>query len=300
MDTQFTEKKLIEVYVELDDLLKEFEKYSLKKGTPLKKHDTVLSASEVGAILVMYHLSGYKTFEYYYKRVILKEYKSWFPQAPNYKSFLRYISMSLEVMILWLLYKCSQSKRTGFYIIDSKKLPVCHIKREHQHQVFKDIARKGKSSMGWFYGFKIHLVINNLGEVVSFELSTGNVADNNPDLLKKLLSKLEGICIGDKGYLTKLFEYFYENKLHLLVKQKKNSQGKVVLPHHIKLLNSRGLIESVFDIASSIMDIDHTRHRKPVNAFTHIFSAIVAYQFYENKPCLFFPSLLEQNISNAA
>ena len=77
--------------------------------------------------------------------------------------------------------------------------------------MFQGYAKKGKSSMGWFYRLKLHLVINNLGEIISFELTAGNVADNNQGLLRKLLDQLQGCCVGDKGYLSKLFSFFYEN-----------------------------------------------------------------------------------------
>lgn len=135
----------------------------------------------------MYHLSGYKCFEYYYREKMLKKYKSWFPDAPKYKSFLRYIGMSIEAIYLWLLYKTAVSERTGLYAIDSKKLPACHPKRAHSNKVFKDTARKGKSSTGWFLVLKLRSAINNLGEIIAFKLTTGNVADNNQELLKKTL-----------------------------------------------------------------------------------------------------------------
>lgn len=294
MDVQFTENKLIKLFIEIDDLLIAFRKYQKSQGIlSIKKPTriTALNGSEVCSILVCYHLSGYKCFEYYYKDKVLKTLKSYFPDAPTYECFLSYIPKATDAMYLWLLYSCSISKRTGLYFIDSKKLAVCHLKREKNHLVFKDYASKGKSSMGWFYGLKIHLVINNIGEIISFDLTAGNVADNNQDLLKKLLHDLEGCCVGDKGYLSKLFAFFYENGLHLLTKPRKNMKNKLVLPQHNKLLDKRGVIESVFDILTSICDIEHTRHRKPTNAFTHIFAGLVAYQYLDKKPAVFYPSL---------
>jgi len=223
--------------------------------------------------------------------MILDRYNSYFPQAPSYECFLSYIPKVSDMIYLWLLYSCSLSKRTGLYFIDSKKLEVCHLKRQHSHKVFQDYARKGVSSVGWFFGLKIHLVINNLGQIISFQLSSGNIADNNKDLLKKLLDKLDGCCVGDKGYLSSLFSFFYENGLHLLTKPRKNMKNKLIPPYNNKLINKRGVIESVFDILTSICDLDHTRHRKPINAFTHIFAALVAYQCLDKKPRVFFPSL---------
>lgn len=302
MKVQFTENKLIELFIEIDDLCKAFKKYQEAKGI-LTVHKptrvTQLNGSEVCTILVCYHYSGYKCFEYYYKEKVLLELASYFPNAPSYECFLSYLPKSTDMIYLWVLYKCVLAERTGLYFIDSKKIEVCHIKREHSHKVFEEYAAKGKSSVGWFFGLKLHLVINNLGDIISFELGSGNIADNNQDVLKKLLDKLQGCCVGDKGYLTQIFDYFYENGLHILTKPRKNMKNKPIAPKHNKLIDKRGVIESVFDILTSICDIEHSRHRKPINAFTHILAALVAYQHLDKKPSVFFPSL-EREIAVAA
>ena len=297
MAVQFTENKLIKLFIEIDDLLIAFKKYQEREGLIPKRRPTrtrALNGSEVCTILVSYHLSGYKCFESYYKDKVLRQLEGYLPKAPSYECFLSYIPKAMDAMYLWLLYSCGRSDRTGLYFIDSKKMEGCHLKREHSHKVFQDYAGKGKCSVGWFYGLKIHLVINNLGELISFELTAGNMADNNQDLLRKLLQKLEGCCVGDKGYLSKLFAFFYENGLHLLTKPRKNMKNKLVKIQDNKLLDKRGIIESVFDILTSICDIEHTRHRKANNAFTPIFAGLVAYQYLDKKPSVFFPSLKDK------
>lgn len=287
MEAQYTENLLVKMYVELDDLLQAYQAFLHSQGIKFERRNCSLSDAEAATIIALYHLAAYKCFEYYYLDMVLGKLKSWFPKAPDYKVFLRYIKMSLELMHLWLLFKTAESKATGTYFIDSKKLEVCHLKRAHNHQVFKEIAHKGKTSTGWFYGLKIHLVINEFGEIMAFELTAGNVADNNKELLKRLLDKLQGICVGDKGYQTALFEYFYLNGLHLVVKPKKNSKKQQPEQDKlIKLSKKRALVESVFDITSSVLDIDHTRHRSSVNGWVNILSALVAYQYMEQKPSL--------------
>lgn len=84
------------------------------------------------------------------------------------------------------------SKRTGTYFIDSKKLPVCDNRRIHSNKVFEGFAKRGKSSTGWFYGLKVHLIINELGQIMNFMLTPASVADNNENLLKKMLKGLRG------------------------------------------------------------------------------------------------------------
>jgi hypothetical protein len=224
MDVQFTENKLIELFIEVDDLYKAFVSYESSKG--VKRHTTVtrtpqLVGSEVCTILVAYHYSGYKCFEYYYKQLILKRYSHYFPLAPTYERFVSLIPRAADLIYLWLLHTIGGARKTGMYFIDSKKLEVCHLKREHSNKVFEGVARKGKTSTGWFFGLKLHLVINNLGQIMACDLTPGNVADNNHEQLKKLLNALDGYCIGDKGYHSALFDFFFHNGLRLITKPKK-------------------------------------------------------------------------------
>lgn len=294
MHIQFSEIKLIELFIDVDDLLKSFKAYQQSRQVGQPRQPTrvpELSESEVCTILAAYHLSGYKCFEYYYREVIQKSYLSYFPKAPSYERFLVLVSRSYKLMWLWSLHCCLKASRTGLYIIDSKRLEVCHLKREHSHRVFWGSARKGKTSTGWFYGFKVHLVINDRGEIVNWTITAGNVADNNKALLQKLLSGLSGICLADKGYYSSLFEWFYQHKLHLVVKPKRNiKQDCLSLIDHQHYLKKRALIESVNDLLVSVCDLEHTRHRKPENAFAHIAGALIAYQFLEHKPAIFIPN----------
>jgi hypothetical protein len=294
MQVQFSENKLIALFIDADDLLKSFQAYQQSRQVGQTRRPTrlpELSESEVCTILAAYHLSGYKCFEYYYRQVIKLTHISYFPKAPSYERFLVLVSRCYQLMWLWSLHCCLKAKRTGLYIIDSKPLPVCHLKREYAHQVFWATARKGKSSTGWFYGFKLHLVINDQGEIINWTITPGNVADNNQILLQQLLKGLTGICLADRGYFTSLFEWFYQQKLHLVIKPKRNMKKNTpILADHSHYLRKRALIESVNDLLVTICDLAHTRHRKPENAFAHIAAAVISYQFLDHKPAIFIPN----------
>jgi len=303
MDIKITTNKWIELYFEINELhisLIEWKKqHSLGTLKPVKRKPS-LTASEVCTILAGYHLSGYKCFEYYYHQLKQNHSQSLFPTMPTYKVFLCYIPKALPLMGIWALHCSYQSVRTDYYFVDSKTIEVCHIKRESQNLVFKDTAKKGKSSMGWFFGFKLHLVINHLGQIVSFVVTKGNVSDNNHDVLKKLLSNLSGLCVGDKGYQSALFESFFESGLHLSVKPKKNmTKQAVVSEFHARLQKKRGIIESVNDILTTVCDIEHSRHRSKANAFAHLFGGLVAYQHLDTKPHIFIKGA-QNYIQNAA
>lgn len=295
MSPQVSENLLLKIYVETDDLLKSFQHWSEQRviGRFLfPKRQPQLSASEIATILVSYHLSGYKCFEYYYRECILKTYRSCFPEAPSYGRFVCYTAWVLPLLLLLLLYKCSQSLRSGYYFIDSKKLPVCHLRREREPKVFKQIARKGKGSTGWFYGLKLHLVINHLGEIVSFLITPANVADNNHSVLTRLLQGLKGKCAGDKGYFTTLFEQFYTAGLQLLVKPKKNRKLLPVFTEDVHLLKQRPLIEPVNDILATVCNVEHSRHRNPWHGLANRLCALIAYQYIEHKPHLYIPGAI--------
>lgn len=293
MSPQLSEYMLTQIFVETDDLYKAFQDWSVHNriGCLLlpKKRSPNLSPAEVATIIVAYHLCGYKCFEYYYRQCLLKTYGSCFPQAPSYKRFVALTIRAVPLLLLLLLYKCRQSMCTGHYFIDSKKLEVCHIKREHSHKVFGTLARKGKGSMGWFFGLKLHLVINHLGQVVKCMFTSANVADNNHALLRSLLSDLRGRCAGDKGYQSTLFAEFCERGLQLLVRPKRGMRPWPVLPADMALLRRRPLIKSVNDILATVCNVEHSRHRNPYHGLASMIAAVVAYQYLPLKPHLFIP-----------
>lgn len=292
MQPQICEEKLIHIFVTVDDFVNVFEQWAAARTlTPIGQstRQTELTTSELITLVVYYHHSGYKNFQYYYQRLVLATMKPYFPRLVSYQRLIDLLPRLVVVLHVLTKYLCLLNKRTGCYFADSKKLPVCDNKRIHTHQVFKHIAGRGKSSTGWFYGLKLHLVINELGQIMNYLITPANIADNNDGVLRKLLKGLRGKCYADKGYLSKLFESFYQQGLHIVTKLRKNMKNQLVdLTDKIRL-RQRALIESVNDILMSVLDVDHTRHRSPVNALVHTMGGLVAYHFYDTKPCVFIP-----------
>lgn len=286
------EEKLIHMFILLDDFCKAFRTWqeSRQMGEVTKKTGCIaqLTESEILVILIYYHYSGYKCFAYYYKDMVLEGVlRGYFPKAVSYNRFIELIPDQLALLYMFLKFCTLSSRHTGTYFADSKKLPVCHNLRIHSHKVFAGIAQRGKSSTGWFYGLKLHLLINEYGEIINFIITPGNITDNNDEALRMLLAGCTGKCYADKGYLTRLFEELYEQGLHLITKVRKNMKNKLLLLSDKIKLKQRALIESVNDLLMSVFDIDHTRHRSPVNAITHAFCGLIAYCFYEQKPSVF-------------
>ena len=292
--------KIIEVFCFIDDFCKEVESFYQTNPLPegLEKRKSAagrkpsLSESEVLTILVLYHLSGFKCFEYYYRRLVLQELKSFFPKAVSYTQFLFLARQACFHIFLLAHYRCSLSSRTNHYYVDSKKLPVCDNRRIHSNRVFEEVASRGRGSTGWFYGLKLHLVTNQHGELMRFFLTPANVADNNQEVLSYLFKGLTGKCYGDKGYLTSMLEELLEKGIHLITKVRRNMKNMLLTLQDKLNLLKRGSIEAVNDILMSVCDIDHSRHRNPLNALVHIFSGLAAYTFLDHKQSRFNPARL--------
>ena len=170
----------------------------------------------------------------------------------------------------------NSGKRTGIYYIDSTCLPVCHLKRSKRHKTFEDIAQYGRTSVGWFFGLKLHLVINHQGELIAFKITRGNV--NDAKASESLLKLLQGMVFGDKGYIGKtLFSRLLEKGLKLITRTRKNMKPQAYSVLEKQLLNQRGIIETVINHFKHHYQVWHTRHRSVINAMTHLMAAIAAY-----------------------
>jgi len=189
--------------------------------------------------------------------------------------------------LFFFIHYSALGSQTGIYYIDSTKLEVCNNRRIHNHKVFKDIAARGKTSTGWFYGLKLHLIINEQGELMSICFSSGNVSDNNEQIVQRLCNNLQpgGKVFGDAGYVSqKLFEMLYKQGLELLTKIRKNMKNKLMGLKDKISLKRRSLIETVIDLLKNWMDLWHTRHRSVDNAFNNMLACLAAYNFIDKKP----------------
>ena len=181
--------------------------------------------------------------------------------------------------------KTKMGQCTGLSFIDSTSLTVCKNRRINRNKVFKGIATRGKSSMGWFFGFKLHLVINDKGEILNFSLSKGKTHDKVP--VKKLCQNLKGKLYGDKGYISKkLFEELYQGGLELITNIRSNMKNKLLHLQDKINLRKRFVIETINDLLKNTANIDHSRHRSPTNFLVNVISGLIFYTYRENKPAI--------------
>ena len=281
---------ITEIFYHTDNFCKIFEseteKNFLTDGKNKRKRSYNLSLSEIMTISIYYHYSGYNTFKAYYLKYVKNDLKKCFKNLVSYNRFLelkKKISLPLALFAKLL----NSGKCTGVSFVYSFPLPVCHKKRSSSNKTFKNIAKKGKTSMGWFFGFKVHMIINHKGEIISFCITQGNIHDSNAEVIKKLTKKVKGKLFGDKGYLgKKLFEKLWNKGIKVVTKIKKNMKNKLMEMEDKILLRKRGIVESVINILKRILLIDHTRHRSSANFFSNLFSGLISYAFRKKKPSL--------------
>lgn len=282
---------LVEIFYEIDEFCKQFEQIAkinlLTSGLEKRKRAFNLSLSEVVTIAVYYHESGYKTFKDYYEKHVLKHMSNDFHNLVSYNRFLELRKHAMPALVAFtqlnMLKNC-----TGISFIDSFPLKACHIRRAYSHKVLKGLAKKGKTSVGWFYGLKLHLIMNHRGEIISFFITAGNVADNNEGILLRLTKGIIGKLFGDRGYIVKqeLFKKLYLNGVQLITKIRKNMKNKLMEMTDKLLLRKRGVIESLGGILKESLSLEHTRHRSAIGFVCHIASTLIAYNFRDKKPSI--------------
>jgi hypothetical protein len=280
---------LVTIFCETDDFCKYFEKQYGKKllsnGKGIRESAMNLSMSEVMTISIWYHYTGYATFKDYYTKHVLFYLTKEFSNLVSYNRFIELRKLIVMPSLIFLTMK-KLDACTGISFIDSFSLKSCTIKRAYSHKTLKNFARLGKTSMGWFYGMKVHLIINHKGEIVSFLVSPGNIADNNEQLLFKITKNIFGKLFGDKGYLVNspLFEKLYKKGIRLVTKIRANMKNKLMPMLDKLLLRKRGMVESVGNILKNHLYMEHTRHRSPWAFFLNLSTSLIAYQMREKKP----------------
>jgi hypothetical protein len=285
------EQQITELFCQIDDFCKAYETYAQSHYLPADTDETVLpkcsmSLSELMTITIWFHASGYRTFKWYYRNYASTILKPYFPRQLSYNRFVELMSSLVAPMTLYLIHY-TLGKCSGISFVDSTTLVVCHNRRIHSHKVFAGLAKRGKSSTGWFFGFKLHRVINDKGEILSFALTPGNVSDCNRKIMTHLTRDLLGRLFGDKGYLSNaLFEELFNRGITLITKIKKNMKNKLMQMDDKLLLRKRAVIESVNDFLKNICQVEHSRHRSAKNFLVNLLSALVAYSIIPNKPSL--------------
>lgn len=260
--------ELVALFYLVDEFCKSFEaewrEQLVASGERQRCKPGTMTLPEVLTILIYFHMSNHRTFKKYYRDYVSIYLRTDFPRLVSYGRFTE-LTSGAAVPLLALMFSLL-GKPTLANFIDSTALDVCDNRRIWKHRVFKGIAARGKSSMGWFFGFKLHLVVNDKGEIVSFLLTPGNVPDNNQALVHKLTDHLAGKLFADRGYIShELFVSLLQKGVQLITGIRRNMKNYLMPLWDKLMLRKRSIIETINDQLKNKEQIEHSRHRSPRN-----------------------------------
>lgn len=278
---------LTELFCNVDDFWIGFKndwyKKLLKTNTRERMRSTNLSGSEIMTIIVLFHQTGFRNFKKFYIEYVCRYLRKEFPNLVSYNRFVALMPSVLAPLCAYL--QSRSGKSTGISYVDSTSIAVCKNLRINRNKVFKGIAARGKTSTGWFFGFKLHLIVNDKGDLLNFVVTPGNVDDRKP--LPKLAKKLLGKLFGDRGYLSKdLFVTLFQQGLQLITTIKNNMKNKLLPTIDKILLRKRFIIETINDQLKNISQIEHSRHRSVTNFMVNIVGGLIAYSNQPKKPSI--------------
>ncbi len=276
------------LFCHVDDFCQQFEpqwhQQLLSGSGQQRQRSRGLGTSEIMTILIAFHQQGYRTFKTFYTQHVCVYWRQAFPGLVSYHRFVEWLPA-----VVWPL--CAYLQRcfgrcTGLSFVDSTSLKVCHNRRIKQHKVFAGLAARGKTSVDWFFGFKLHVVINDRGELLNVMLTAGNVDDRQP--LPTLLQRVVGKVFGDKGYLSAplALQLWKTRRIRLITRLRRGMKGRLLPLADRLLLRRRAIVESVIDQLKHISQIEHSRHRSPINFLVNVVSGLIAYCHRPQKPSL--------------
>lgn len=289
---QLSEDKITEIFYLVDEFCVEFNKNisAYQIGKEAKKKPK-MSQSEVITIMILFHSGAFKTLKHFYLFYVKKHMGKEFPCTVSYNRFVELQQASALAMTLFLK-TCCMGECTGISYIDSTPIRVCKNKRIPRHRVFEGIAARGKSTMGYFYGFKLHFVINDKGEILNFVITPGNTDDREPLKDEKFIEKLKGKLYADKGYISKkLTEVLFVDGLHLITYIRNNMKNVLMEMKDKIYLRKRTVIETINDVLKNQCSIEHSRHRSFNNFVTNMIAGLIAYSFQPKKPAIKFETV---------
>lgn len=279
--------KITEIFCLVDEFCQQFFPFLEKNSIGNKsKRPPMMSPSEIISIMILFHLSGFRCFKHFYIFYIQKHMQAEFPKTVSYNRFTELMQSNILPLTMFLK-TCCMGNCTGISFVDSTPVRVCKNKRIKNNKVFKDIATVGKSTMGWFYGFKLHLIINEKGEILSFTITQANVDDREPLKNEGFLRGIFGKLFADKGYISKkIADILFVDGVHLITQLKNNMKNCLMTLSDKILLRKRSVIETVNDELKNMCQIEHSRHRSIGNFFTNLISGLIAYSFFPKKPSI--------------
>ena len=287
--------KLVEIFCDVDDFCNKFipawEASLIASGQKKRRRQGRLSPAEVMTLIILFHRSNYRDFKHFYLDYVSRHLRADFPSLLSYTRFLEVMPSVLVPLCAYFTHL--KGSPSGIAFIDSTSLKVCHNLRIPRHKVFEGAASRGKGSMGWFFGFKLHLLINHQGDILEAKLTPAHVDDRKP--VPEMARGLFGKLYGDKGYISKaLGAELFEKGIELITNVRKNMKPQVLSLWDRAILKKRFIIETINDQLKNISQIEHSRHRSMHGFMLNLMGGLIAYCLKDDKPSL---NLSEKDIA---
>lgn len=242
-----------------------------------------LSRSELLTIAIIKQKLGIETNKQLY--FLIKKYmKKDFSEMPSYQQFCAGLESNFWHLgiINSILAEINKQKQSEFYVIDSTPLPLCSVGYRFRSRLGKGFASSGKNMNGWYFGFKLHLIINKNMDIVSFKFTNGSTSDIAA-LDTKMVAGIAGYLIGDKGYLgLKKAKELKICNITLITKGRKNMKKTPISKNILKMLKRRQIVETSFSILKDRLQIINKKARSITSFFSQALSAILAYTLGNN------------------
>jgi hypothetical protein len=284
-----TKDKVTEIFYIVDEFCRHFEASispNMLGNAPKRK--PLMSKSEVITLMVMFHSGCFRNFKHFYEHYVKVHMKSEFPNTVSYNRFTELMQASVFPLAVFMK-TCCLGDCTGISFVDSTPIRVCKNKRIGRNRVFRGIAQVGKSSMGFFFGFKLHIIVNEKGDILNFVITQGNVDDREPLKNERFIESIKGKLYADKGYLSKeLVNLLFVDGLHLVTNIRNNMKNCLMELKDKIMLRKRSVIETINDELKNMCQVEHSRHRSFGNFITNLVSGLVAYSFFPKKPAIKF------------
>jgi hypothetical protein len=282
-----SDDKITEIFCQVDTFCFHFHNAlapHILGNLPKKKQK--LSVSEVITLMILFHHSGYRTMKGFYKNYVKVHMRHLFPKTVSYNRYVELMA-SANLPLAMFVKTCCMGASTGISFMDSTPLRVCKNKRISRNKVFDGVAALGKSTIGYFFGFKLHLVVNDKGELLNFMLTAGNVDDRQPLKDPAFIKAFTGKLYADKGYISaELTNALFCDGIHLVTQIRNNMKNCLMELKDKIMLRKRSIIETINDELKNMCQIEHSRHRSVANFLSNLLAGLAAYSFFPKKPAI--------------
>ena len=281
-----TENSLITLYCIVDDFINKILETSVgKKNLALyygrrgpRRRMSIADVVTLNLVRIFDRTGDLKTFH----KNAQVYYATYFPNLTNYENFLKATNRSIGFIMAFVQYQLYLNRMNcteDVFYVDSTPITVCENRYIPSHRVTKGFASRGKSTKGWFFGFKLQGICTADGTLVKLSFRPGREHDSRAFV--DITEGLEGTFVTDAGYLLKESELkkMFDSGRKPCTATRKNMK-RMLTEEQFLLLSKRNRIENVWSVMKLNYNLIYHRARSVKGMFRHFFYSISAFLFH--------------------